>query len=132
MTDAFIAFVRHEEELLLLRRSKSDSDSPGLWDGVYGIGDSEEDVLNRVAECTGIPIEDLEYVRAGPALGIDIGGRLQDIAPCLVVSSSKEVQPTGRYTDSTWVDPGDIQNHNCVFADLDMENSDKLFREMYG
>jgi transcription termination/antitermination protein NusG len=132
MTDAFIAFVRHEEELLLLRRSKSDSDSPGLWDGVYGIGDSEEDVLNRVAECTGIPLEDLEYVRAGPALGIDIGGRLQDIAPCLVVSSSKEVAPTGRYTESTWVDPGEIQNHNCVFADLDMENSDKLFREMYG
>ena len=132
MTDAFIAFVRHEEELLLLRRSKSDTDSPALWDGVYGIGDSEEDVLNRVTECTGIPVEDLEYVRAGPALGIDIGGRLQDIAPCLVVSSSKEVEPTGRYTDSTWVDPGDIQNHNCVFADLDMENSDKLFREMYG
>lgn len=132
MTDAFIAFVRHEEELLLLRRSKSDTDSPALWDGVYGIGDSEEDVLNRVAECTGIPVEDLEYVRAGPALGIDIGGRLQDIAPCLVISSSKEVTPTGRYIESTWVDPGEIKDHNCVFADLDMENSDKLFREMYG
>jgi transcriptional antiterminator NusG len=132
MTDAFIAFVRHEEELLLLRRSKSDSDSAGLWDGIYGIGDNEDDVLNRVAECTGIPLEDLEYVRAGPALGIDIGGRLQDIAPCLVVSSSKEVIPTGRYTESTWVDPGHIQNHNCVFSDLEMENSEKLFREMYG
>jgi len=132
MTDAFIAFVRHEEELLLLRRSKSDSDSAGLWDGIYGIGDNEEDVLNRVAECTGIPLEDLEYVRAGPALGIDIGGRLQDIAPCLVVSSSKEVIPTGRYTESTWVDPGHIQNHNCVFSDLQMENSEKLFRELYG
>jgi len=132
MTDAFIAFVRHEEELLLLRRSKSDTDSPALWDGVYGIGDSEEDVLNRVAECTGIPVEDLEYVRAGPALGIDIGGRLQDIAPCLVISSSKEVTPSGRYIESTWVDPGEIKDHNCVFADLDMENSDKLFREMYG
>jgi transcriptional antiterminator NusG len=132
MTDAFIAFVRHEEELLLLRRSKSDTDSPALWDGVYGIGDSEEDVLNRVSECTGIPVEDLEYVRAGPALGIDIGGRLQDIAPCLVISSSKEVTPTGRYIESTWVDPGEIKDHNCVFADLDMENSDKLFRDMYG
>ena len=132
MTDAFIAFVRHEEELLLLRRSKSDTDSPALWDGVYGIGDSEEDVLNRVTECTGIPVEDLEYVRAGPALGSDIGGRLQDIAPCLVISSSKEVTPTGRYIESTWVDPGEIKDHNCVFADLDMENSDKLFREMYG
>jgi len=132
MTDAFIAFVRHEEELLLLRRSKSDSNSAGLWDGIYGIGDNEDDVLNRVAECTGIPLEDLEYVRAGPALGIDIDGRLQDIAPCLVVSSSKEVIPTGRYTESTWVDPGHIQNHNCVFSDLQMENSEKLFRELYG
>lgn len=132
MTEAFIAFVRHEEELLLLRRSKSDSDSPALWDGVYGIGDTEEDVINRVSECTGIPVEDLTYARSGPALGIDMGGRLQDIAPCLVVSSSKEVEPAGRYIESTWVDPGDIQNHNCVFSDLEMEGSHKLFREMYG
>jgi transcriptional antiterminator NusG len=132
MTEAFIAFVRHEEELLLLRRSKSDSDSPALWDGVYGIGDSEEDVLNRVAESTSIPLEDLTYVRAGPALGIDMGGRLQDIAPCLVVSASNEVTPTGRYTEASWVDPGDVQNHNCVFADLEMEGAEKLFREMYG
>ena len=65
-------------------------------------------------------------------MGIDIGGRLQDIAPCLVVSSSKEVTPAGRYIESTWVDPGHIQNHNCIFADLEMENSEKLFREMYG
>ena len=85
MTDAFIAFVRYENELLLLRRSKEDKESPGLWDGVYGIGDSDEDVLNRVVECTGIPLEDLVYVRAGPALGIEIDGRLQEIAPCLVV-----------------------------------------------
>ena len=132
MTDAFIAFVRHEEELLLLRRSPSDPDSSDLWDGVYGIGDSEEDVLNRVSECTGIPMEDLEYVRDGPALGIDIDGRLQDIAPCLVISTNKEATPAGRYTEAVWVDPGHIQNYACVFSDLDMEGSEKLFREMYG
>ena len=132
MTNAFIAFVRYEEELLLLRRSKSDSDSPALWDGVYGIGDSKEDVKNRVSECTGIPVEDLDYIRDGPALGIDMGGRLVDIAPCLVVASSKEVTPAGRYIESMWVDPGEIQNYNCVFADLDWEGSEKLFREMYG
>jgi len=117
---------------LLLRRSPSDPDSAGLWDGVYGIGDTEEDVLNRVSECTGIPMEDLEYVRDGPALGIDIDGRLQDIAPCLVVSSSKEVTPAGRYSEADWVDPGHIQNYPCVFSDLEMEGSEKLFREMYG
>ena len=140
MTDAFIAFVRHEQELLLLRRSSSDPDSADLWDGVYGIGDTEEDVLNRVSECTGIPMEDLEYVRDGPALGIDIDGRLQDIAPCLVVSTSNEVTPAGRYTEAEWVDPGDIAWDNreksearaCIFSNLEMEDSDKLFREMYG
>ena len=40
MTEAFIAFVRHEQELLLLR-SSSDLDSADLWDGVYGIGETE-------------------------------------------------------------------------------------------
>ena len=132
MTDAFIAFVRHEQELLLLRRSSSDPDAAEMWDGVYGIGDTEEDVLNRVSECTGIPMEDLEYVRDGPALGIDIDGRLQDIAPCLVVSSNKEVTPAGRYSEAVWVDPGEIQQYACVFSDLEMEGAEKLFREMYG
>ena len=130
MTDAFIAFVRHEQELLLLRRSSSDPDSADLWDGVYGIGDTEEDVLNRVSECTGIPMEDLEYVRDGPALGIDIDGRLQDIAPCLVVSTSNEVTPAGRYTEAEWVDHGDIAWDNreksearaCIFSNLEMED----------
>ncbi len=96
MTDAFIAFVRHEEELLLLKRTDSDSDSPALWDGIFGIGDSEEDVVSRVSECPGIPVE------------------------------------AGRYVNYTWVDPGEIQNYNCVFSDLDMEDSDKIFRQMYG
>ncbi|MGB1476111.1 MAG: hypothetical protein ACPG73_07950, partial [Candidatus Poseidoniaceae archaeon] len=121
MTDAFIAFVRHEQELLLLQRSSSDPDAAEMWDGVYGIGDTEEDVLNRVSECTGIPMEDLEYVRDGPALGIDIDGRLQDIAPCLVVSTNKEVTPAGRYSEAVWVDPGEIQQYACVFSDLEME-----------
>ena len=34
MTDAFIAFVRHEQELIRLRRSAADPDSADLWDGV--------------------------------------------------------------------------------------------------
>ena len=56
MTNAFIAFVRHEEELLLLQRSEGDPESAGMWDGVFGIGDTEEDVLNRVSECTGLEL----------------------------------------------------------------------------
>jgi len=132
LTEAFVAFVRFEEKLLLLRRSKSDADFPALWDGVYGVGDTEEEVMARVVECTGIPADDLTYIRAGPALGIDMGGRLNDVSPVLVVSSSEEVTPSGRYTESVWVDPGEMQNYNLVFTNLEVEGSDTLVREMYG
>ena len=68
MTDAFIAFVRFEEKLLLLRRTKTDQEFPGLWDGVYGIADNQEEVLERVSACTGIPVESLHYHSTGPEL----------------------------------------------------------------
>ena len=45
MTEAFVAFVRFEEKLLLMRRNKSDGDFPALWDGVWGIADTQEEVL---------------------------------------------------------------------------------------
>ena len=43
MVEAFVAFVRFEEKLLLLRRNKSDGDFPALWDGVWGIADTQEE-----------------------------------------------------------------------------------------
>jgi transcriptional antiterminator NusG len=132
MSEAFVAYVRFEEKLLLLRRSKSDGDFPALWDGVWGIGDTSEEVLARVSESTGIPVESLHYQGSGPERGVDMGRSLVDVVPVLVVSSTDEVTPTGRYSEAEWIDPGTLQKYNCIFSNLDMENNDKLFREMYG
>tara|TARA_B100000614_G_scaffold103016_1_gene92601 strand:+ start:1199 stop:2113 length:915 start_codon:yes stop_codon:yes gene_type:complete len=132
MTEAFIAFVRFEEKLLLLSRSKDDNDFPGLWDGVWGVGDEPEEVLARVSEATGLPLDTLEYLGTGPERGIDMGRNLVDVMPILVATSSEEVKPTGRYVGYEWVDPGTLQDKNCLFSNMDMEGADKLFREMYG
>ena len=48
MTESFVAFVRHGEKVLILRRVESDADYPLLWDGVYGVGSTGEEVLARV------------------------------------------------------------------------------------
>ena len=40
MVNAFVAYVRFEEKLLLLRRNKQDPDFAALWDGVWGVGDT--------------------------------------------------------------------------------------------
>ena len=59
MTEAFIVFVRFEEKLLLLNRSKDDNDFPGLWDGVWGAGDTPEEVLARVPKQQDLPLKHL-------------------------------------------------------------------------
>jgi len=132
MTEAFIAFVRFEEKLLLLSRSKDDNDFPGLWDGVWGVGESQDEVLARVSEATGLPLDTLEYIGNGPERGIDMGRNLVDVMPILVATSSDEVTPTGRYVAHEWVDPGTLQDKNCLFSNMEMEGAGKLFREMYG
>ena len=133
MTEAFIVFVRFEEKLLLLNRSKDDNDFPGLWDGVWGAGDTPEEVLARVTEATGLAPETLEYIGTGPERGVDMGRNLVDVMPILVATSSEEVAPTGRYVSHEWIDPGKLLEYNCVFSNMDeMEGSEKLFREMYG
>ena len=132
MTEAFVAFVRHEEKLLLMRRNKSDGDFPALWDGVWGVADTPDEVLARVAESTGLPLESLHFHSTGPERGIDMGRSLVDVMPILVVSSSDEVEVSGRYSEHQWIDPGELQNYNCIFSNIDMENAHLLFREMYG
>ena len=132
MTEAFVAFVRHEEKLLLLKRNGSTEHFPDLWDGVWGIGSTPEEVVERVAQSTGIPVEDLHYQGSGPERGIDMGRTLVDVIPVLVVSKSDAIEPSGIYTRGEWIDPGTIKEYNCIFSDLDMENAHGLFREMYG
>ena len=34
MSDAFVAFVRHEDKVLLMQRADGVADFPGAWDGV--------------------------------------------------------------------------------------------------
>lgn len=132
MTEAFVAFVRFEEKLLLLKRNSQDQQFPDLWDGVYGVGNTPEEVLERVAQSTGIPIDDLHYQNSGPERGIDMGRTLVDVVPVLVVASSSEVNPSGIYARAEWIDPGNLKEYNCIFSNIDMENAHGMLREMYG
>ena len=117
---------------MLLKRNSSTEHFPDLWDGVWGVADTPEEVLDRVAQSTGIPVEDLHYYGTGPERGIDMGRNLVDVMPILVVSKSDEVTPSGIYTRAEWIDPGRLKDYNCIFSDLDMENAAGLFRSMYG
>lgn len=141
MTESFVAFIRHGDYLLLLRRSESDPHFAELWDGIFGIGVDETEVIERVVECTGIAAEHLTAVRFAPARGVTVGNKIHDITPWLVLSESDEVNTGGLYVESQWVDPGDIViderergtlRNLCYTEDREGGHVDWLLRDMYG
>lgn len=125
MSEAFTVYLRSEEKVLLMQRADEVSDFPGAWDGINGIGDPADldAVVARVTECTGIPAEDLDFVRSGMARGLAFGNRLNDVTPILYVAKEGEVSPGVLYKNYEWVDPGQIQ---------DKEDSTPQLRDMYG
>ncbi len=110
MSDAFVAYIRHGEKVLLMQRADEVADFPGAWDGVYGVGDSEnlDSVAARISETTGIGAESLTFVRSGDARGLEFGNRLNDVTPLLFLSDSDAVEARGLYKNFSWVDPGYI------------------------
>ena len=110
MSDAFVAYIRHGEKVLLMQRADEVADFPGAWDGVYGVGDSDDldSVAARISETTGIGAESLTFVRSGDARGLEFGNRLNDVTPLLFLSDSETVEARGLYKNFSWVDPGYI------------------------
>ena len=123
-SDGFIAFVRHADQLLLLKRADSVPDFPGCWDGVFGLGDIND--IGHVATCvedaTGIPISALTHVRTGADRGIEFGNRLNDITPVLFESETAEITVGSIYAEALWVDPGFINK----FSPEEMPGSDEV------
>ena len=110
MSDAFVAYIRHGEKVLLMQRADGVADFPGAWDGIYGAGDSDniDAVAARITETTGIEAESLTFVRSGEARGLEFGNRLNDVTPPLFLSDSDSVEARGLYKGFSWVDPGYI------------------------
>ncbi len=119
-SDGFVAFIRHEDKVLLMQRADGVADFPGAWDGVYGVGDSRDldAVVTRIEQATGLSSANLTHVRSGKPRGVEMGNRLYDITPILFISESTEIEPRTLYKSAEWVDPGSIQDKSYSVSQL--------------
>lgn len=119
-SDGFVAFIRHEDKVLLMQRADGVADFPGAWDGVYGVGDSRDldAVVTRVEQATGLSAANLTHVRSGKPRGVEMGNRLYDITPILFMSESTEIEPRTLYKNAEWIDPGSIQDKSYCVSQL--------------
>ena len=138
MSDAFVAFVRHEDKVLLMQRADGVADFPGAWDGVYGIGDPTDidAITTRIEEATGISAANLTHIRSADARGLEFGNRLNDVTPVLFMSASTEVEPRTLYKSAEWIDSGYITTVQTDGADSTSSGSSRYtipqLGELYG
>ena len=125
MSNAFVVYLRNEENVLLMKRDESVSEFPLAWDGVFGVGDANDldVVFQRITEATGIESEKLTHVRTGEPRGIEFGNRLNDVTPVLVATGETHVVPAALYSEFEWIDAGDIRSKDYSIPSL---------TEMYG
>ena len=136
MSGSYVVFVRDAETLSVLSLKRCAGDFIGQWDGVYGVGDATlvDDVLSRVNEATGIPLDKLSFIRLGESRQIEIDGRLNDITPVLVMTDSiSEVTPSTIYDEAEWVDPGRLaENKTPCYTSNDVADSEYNLLNLFG
>ncbi|WP_440992172.1 NUDIX domain-containing protein [Haloarchaeobius baliensis] len=108
-THVVTAFLRHDGEVLLLRRSDAVGTYQGCWGGVsgYAEGDPESQVETEIDEETGIGESERTLVRAGnPVRFTDEDlDRTWVVHPFLFDVTTREVTTSEEHDASEWVSP---------------------------
>ncbi|MFD1644172.1 NUDIX domain-containing protein [Haloarchaeobius litoreus] len=112
------AFLRHDGEVLLLRRSGAVGTYQGNWGGVsgYAEGDSESQVETEIDEETGIGEAERTLVRAGnPVRVVDEDlDRTWIVHPFLFDVTTREVTTSEEHDAYEWVSPTAMFDRDVV------------------
>jgi len=118
-THVVTVFLRHDAELLLLRRSEDVGSYSGQWGAVAGHAEGDPDGAARqeIHEETGLdPGPDVTLVRTGEAFEVadaDLGTRWV-VHPYLFDAATREIQSNYETTDCEWVPAPDILRRETV------------------
>ena len=120
MSNAFVVYVRNEEQVLLMKRADSVSEFPLAWDGIFGVGDANDldVVLQRIKEATGIESDKITHIRTGEPRGLAFGNVLNEVTPVLVATTETHVVPAALYSEHEWIDAGDMRTKDYAIPSL--------------
>lgn len=120
MSNAFVVYVRNEEQVLLMKRADSVSEFPLAWDGIFGVGDANDldVVFQRIKEATGIESDKISHIRTGEPRGLAFGNVLNEVTPVLVATTETHVVPAALYSEFEWIDAGDMRTKDYSIPSL--------------
>lgn len=112
-------FLKHDNEILLLKRSQKVRGGQGKWFTVTGFFDEfkapSEKAIQEVKEETGIGQSQIEKVKIGQIYRLEKPNRLFFIYPLLAeLNNRPEIHLNWEHTDYTWIEPHDIEKFDTL------------------
>ncbi len=120
MPDVVTCVIKHDEKILLLKRSDKVGTYKNKWACVSGYVERAEDVLERafreIEEEVKLTKEDVTLVKKGePIIFFDEKeGQTWRVFPFLFSSTKKKINPDWEHTDYAWVSLEEIENYDTV------------------
>ncbi len=120
-TKIVTSFITDNGKLLILKRSGRVKTMKGLWAGISGIIEKNEEPLQRakieIFEETGIPEEDITLVKSSQKIMVD-SPQYEDheweIFPFLFESRNPIIRLNWENSDFRWIDVSELENYETV------------------
>lgn len=120
-TKIVTSFIRDNEKLLILKRSDKVKSMKGLWAGVSGIIEKNEEPLQRakieIFEEVGISEEDITLVKAVQEIRVNspqYKNHEWKIFPFLFESKNPTIRLNWENSDFKWINVDELENYETV------------------
>ncbi|MCA9820021.1 MAG: NUDIX domain-containing protein [Nitrosarchaeum sp.] len=120
-TKIVTAFIRNQEKFLLLKRSEKVKTMKGLWAGISGIIERNEDPLSRakieIFEEIGVSEESINLIKSGKEMIINspqYENHEWKVFPFLFEVDDLEIKLNWENSEYVWIKKEDISDYNTV------------------
>ena len=120
-TKIVTSFIRDNGKLLILKRSDKVKTMKGLWAGISGIIENNEEPLSRakieIFEEVGIPEEQITLIKSTEEMRVNspqYKNHEWEIFPFLFESSNPEIKLNWENSDFKWIDVGELEKYETV------------------
>src|SRR3989338_2423139 len=120
-TKIVTSFIQDEQKILILKRSDKVKTMKGLWAGISGIIEKDENPLTRakieIFEETGIAEDKIKLIKSAEKLRVNspqYENHEWEIFPFLFEAKNPEIKLNWENSEYLWIQIDELKNYNSV------------------
>ena len=120
-TNIVTSFLKNQDKILILKRSQDVKSMKGLWSGVSGVIENQENPLKRaeieIFEEIGIRTNEIKLLKSGDELDIispQYKNHKWHVFPFLFDTKKTEIKLNWESSDYKWIEIGELEKFETV------------------